>query len=53
MFARQTRPSATALVFALFVTAGMLGAVDSRATHAADALQMAESPVELHCPAHG
>ncbi len=52
MFARQTRTHATAFAFALLFTAGMLGAVDSLATHPAADLQMATGPAALQCPAH-
>jgi hypothetical protein len=52
MFARQTRQHATALFLALIVTAGMLGAVDTRATHAGEDLQMAAAPAALQCPAN-
>lgn len=53
MFARQTRLHATAFAFALLFTAGMLGAVDSLATHPGSDLQMAHTPASLQCPAHG
>lgn len=52
MFARQTRLHAFAFSFALLVTSGMLGAVDSLATHPAAESQMATAPALLHCPAH-
>ncbi len=56
MFARQPRFHLLALAFALITTAGMLGAVDSLATHPADgAVWMAEVPAaaaSLQCPVH-
>jgi hypothetical protein len=52
MFARQSRLHAIAFTFALLVTSGMLGAVDSLATHPAAELQMATAPGALQCPAH-
>ncbi len=53
MFSRHTRHHATAFVLALLVTAGMLGAVDSLATHTADAelIAAAQPALALQCPA--
>jgi hypothetical protein len=49
--AHQTRQHLAAFAFALLSTLGMLGAVDSLASHPADELLMAQAPMSLQCPA--
>lgn len=57
MFARQLQHHLFAFALALVTTAGMLGSVDTRATHATqDAVWMAQAPASasaLQCPVHG
>lgn len=57
MFARQTQHHLLAFALALVTTAGMLGSVGSRASHATqDAVWMAQAPASsgtLLCPVQG